>query len=142
MTVVNDTGPSVIAVADGELDSGESVRLYDVGDAVSVRRINAPTPGLYSLAARVRSGGETGRTVFWPAGYEFKLNGETVVLEGDLKTVSERDSTYGGCHWGTMQSKPLKLSDGPGTLLIAAKAPWAVLDYVELLPAGDGARAP
>jgi hypothetical protein len=133
-TVERDTGDnSPISVADGTLDSGESVKLYDPGDAVRLT-FSVAIAADYRLLLRVRSGGETGRTVFWPDGYKCRLDDWNVELEGDENSVSERDDAYGGCYWGTLRSKPIALKAGSHFAVISAETEWAVLDYLELVP--------
>ncbi len=126
-------GNGAVAVADGGLDSGESIALYDVGDAVRVA-FTVPLGGDYQVRVRVRAGGETGATVFWPDGYKVTLDGQNLDLEGDEKSLSEWDNAYGGCHWGTMQTNRVTLNEGRHVVVVSARTEWAVLDYVELAP--------
>jgi hypothetical protein len=132
LVVVNDVGSNgSVGISDGMLDSGRSVRLYDVNDAVRVA-VNAPAAGEYRIAVRVRSGGTTGSTGFWPNGYAFKLDGAALALTGDLTSLSALDESYGGAYWGTMRSLTVTLAAGMHTVEIAALAAWGVVDYVEL----------
>jgi hypothetical protein len=134
LSVAYDAGINgTVGVSKGVLDSGSSVRLYDIGDAIRVL-VSVPTTGIYRLAVRVRSGGTTGAEAFWPAGYRFKLDGRALTLVGDSATVSALDPAYGGCHWGTMTGDAAELTAGLHTLEIEAAANWAVADYVELTP--------
>jgi hypothetical protein len=143
LTVVNDTGKNgAVDIANGKLDSGGSVRLYDPGDAISIAFV-APEAGAYRIGVRVRSGGTTGATTFWPAGYVFKLDGAPLSLTGERASVSALDPAYGGCFWGTMSSVPLTLAVGRHTVEVAAASAWAVVDYLEFKPvAGESVAAP
>ncbi len=142
LTIVGDPGSNgTIGVAEGTLDSGQSVRLYDVGDTIRLA-VPVATAGSYRLSLRVRAGGTTGATTFWPDGYRFKLDGAAFTAVGDPATVSALDPAYGGCYWGTMISAPVVLAAGVHTVELAAAANWAVADYVEIAPEGTPTEQP
>ena len=132
LKIVHDPGISGIGTANGELDSGESVKLYDEQDTIGIE-VTVPKSGAYRIGARVRAGGPDDATSFWPEGYSFTLDGDALALTGDSATLSELDPSYGGCHWGTMMSEPLVLQKGAHRVEIRAEVPWGVADYIEVL---------
>jgi regulation of enolase protein 1 (concanavalin A-like superfamily) len=144
LTVVKDQAINgSIGVSRGTLDSGGSVRVYDKGDAIRVR-FSIAASGAYQIGLRVRSGGSTGTTSFWPDGYAAQLDGAPAALAGDPNTLSARDPAFGGAYWGTMISGPLTLAAGEHSLVITAEASWGLVDYVEvttLVPATGGTTA-
>lgn len=133
LIVVNDVGGNgSIGVSDGIFDSGQSVRLYDVGDTI---RINVPlVAGKYRIGIRVRSGGTVNSVNCWPDGYLFKLDGAPLPLVGDPLTVSAWDASYGGAYWGTMYGEITVSSERVGTFDITANRSWVVADYLEITP--------
>lgn len=139
LTIVSDGGTAPpIGVSDSTLDSGKSVRLYDVGDAVRVS-FSAPTTGQYKIMVRVRSGQALNATAFWPNGYRIQIDGVPTPFTGDPSTVSPLDSgsPYGNHYWGTMVSNVLTLTAGSHSCTVTAGSNWAVLDYIEVAPLGS-----
>ena len=122
-----------IGISHGTLDGEGSVRMYDPGDAVQTM-FTAPSAGSYQLNLRVRSGGSTGSTGFWPGGYQLSLDGVPVALTGAPLSLSALDPAYGGCYWGTMNSASLTLAAGPHTVVITAEESWAVINYLDITP--------
>jgi len=132
LNVVTDKASNgTVGVSDAMLDSGASVRMYDAGDAIQMN-FTIATAGTYELGLRVRSGGSTGPTAFWPSGYTATLDGTAVAVVGDPTTLSALDPSYGGCFWGTMVSAPLTLTAGSHSVILTAQSNWAVADYLDV----------
>jgi hypothetical protein len=133
LTVINDVRSNgTVGVSKGGLDSGGSVRMYDVGDAIQINFTTAAS-GTYQLNLRARSGGSTGSAGYWPNGYQAQLDGRPLGLNGDSNSISGLDSSYGGAYWGTLGSGPVTLSAGNHSLIVTSKLAWAVVDYLEVV---------
>lgn len=142
--VLADTGGNgAVGVSNATSDSGQSIRLFDPGDAVRVS-FPVPSAGLYRIGVRLRSGDASipVGSDYWPNGYRFKLDGNALILTGDPATISALDNSYGPAYWGTMYSDAVTLTAGSHTIDVTAVTPWGVLDYVEIAPLAGGPIGP
>jgi hypothetical protein len=134
IAVVSEVGTlGTVGASNANLDSGQSVRLYDPGDTLRIA-FSVPVAGTYRVGVRVRSGGGSGARSYWPNGYRFKLDGADVTLRGDATTVSAQDPSYGISYWGTMYSGALALSAGAHAIEVRAVSSFGVADFLEFAP--------
>jgi hypothetical protein len=133
LMVINDVHiKGTVAVSPATQQAGPSVPIFDVGDCIQISF--STNAGLYEIGVRVRSGAVNNPTYFWPAGYEFTLDGNAITLTGDTTTVSPLDSGYGGCYWGTMFSAPMSFTAGTHFLQVTASESWTVVNYLSVIP--------
>ncbi|WP_020531466.1 T9SS type A sorting domain-containing protein [Flexithrix dorotheae] len=110
-------------------DSGRAVAIFDNGDEFKID-FDVPSSGNYTLKLRVRSGHTHNSMVYWPNGYLFKLDNNSISLNGDPGSVSDFSSHFGGAYWGDMISEPIQISEGKHSLFIKANSSWGAVDYL------------
>jgi hypothetical protein len=134
--VLRSVGRSgAVAVASATMVSGKCVSLFDPGDAIRIRFV-APATGRFRLGVRVRSGAANLPigTEYWPNGYAFRLDGSPLALKGDPSSVSAESKSFGPTYWGTMDSDPVSLAEGPHAIDVVSAQKWAAVDYLEVAP--------
>ncbi len=137
MTILTNMGiRGNIGVVYAALASRQSVvSLFDPGDAVQMP-FNVPVTGTYRLGVRLRAGDSNVPlgTSYWPNGYSFNLDGNSLLMIGDPSTLSPPDNSMGTVYWGTMDSGAVTLNAGEHTLNVVSNHLWAALDYMEVDP--------
>jgi Right handed beta helix region len=132
LNVVTDVGVyGQVGLGNAQLDSGMCVALFDRGDAIRFY-FDVPSAGNYRIAARVRSGDASGPTAYWPNGYVAKLDGNSLVLQGDVTTVSAVEGTFGPTYWGSMTVDVAIATAGQHWVDLVSARDWALADYLEV----------
>ncbi|UZR98134.1 PKD domain-containing protein [Chondrinema litorale] len=113
--------------------------LFDKGDKIAIPfSLTNDAPVEIELKVRVRSGNVNASSNYWPNGYSFELNDQTIELTGDQSTISNYTSNLGGSYWGTMISEKISLSNINNSLAITSNTNWAAVDYVEIIIYSSG----
>jgi hypothetical protein len=126
-----DVGTNSIVTAGYNLaSSGQAANLFDTGDSIRVHFTVSTTKT--KVLVRLRSGDDSSSSYYFNGNYEFRLDGQLVAFVGDLTSISARDPSGGGVYWGTMTLSGQSIAPGLHSLQISAKAPWNMVDYLEL----------
>lgn len=134
-TIVNETGSNgTVGISDANYDSNESVRLFDVGDKISVA-VNVPNAGNYDIDLRLRSGDAANDTIFMGT-YVVTVNSASTTFTSDLSSISQQDASYGTCYWGTIKAENVSLNQGSNTIEIQSGKSWSVADYIRISAKG------
>jgi|GEM_PF-3176207 len=136
-TVLTDVGNyKISANGNGAMSNGEAVTMYDKGDKINIS-FEVPEQGEYVIKVNLRSGNRFDPDAYWPSGYLFQLDGNDITLVGDVSSISDFLSSYGGSYFGTMESEKVNINAGTHNLSITTNSQWAVVDYIEIIGEGQ-----
>ena len=132
---IADPGSSDIESTSGSsFNSGRVMKMFDKGDTLGFD-IHAQNNQTRNIKLRVRVGHKTSRTGHANS-YHLKVNGQNIVLNLDEYSVSEKDGSYGGVHWGTLNADA-ELNSGINTLALSSDHSWMLADYIAISPEVD-----
>ncbi|WP_020530146.1 PQQ-dependent sugar dehydrogenase [Flexithrix dorotheae] len=118
------------------LSKQSGVSIFDKNDKVGLS-FNISTASKYQLKVRLRSGYNGNNKAYWPGGYSFNLDGNSITFTGIESTISSFSGELGGIYLGIMSSPEVHLSQGAHSLEIMANSSWGFIDYLELINLGS-----
>lgn len=137
-TIVTEAGTNAITpTADTNRSGGSDLKLYDIGDKISIS-FNVPVDH-YIIKFKARCGNAVNNKVFQNS-YRVTFNDVIRRVTLDESTIGPQEPGNGTQYYGTFVLDSLIARDGVNTITFEALSQWLALDVVEFYKVSENAK--